>query len=100
MGVPNTIKKLASHKLQSTLAVSLHIPNQKQREVEEFTCRKQALADLDFGDAAKSKADSFVILCTDSSFSLLRFRFSSRVLGLICGVIEVRMLFAIDETEC
>ncbi|XP_004490899.1 uncharacterized protein [Cicer arietinum] len=32
VGVPNTIKKLASHKLQSTLAVSLHAPNQKLRE--------------------------------------------------------------------
>ncbi|OVA16513.1 Ribosomal RNA large subunit methyltransferase RlmN/Cfr [Macleaya cordata] len=32
VGVPNTIKKLASHKLQSTLAVSLHAPNQKIRE--------------------------------------------------------------------
>ncbi|CAK9147700.1 unnamed protein product [Ilex paraguariensis] len=32
VGVPNTIKKLASHKLQSTLALSLHAPNQKVRE--------------------------------------------------------------------
>ncbi|KAF8008959.1 hypothetical protein BT93_J0069 [Corymbia citriodora subsp. variegata] len=32
VGVPNTIKKLASHKIQSTLAVSLHAPNQKLRE--------------------------------------------------------------------
>ncbi|KAK9283153.1 hypothetical protein L1049_011384 [Liquidambar formosana] len=32
VGVPNTIKNLASHKLQSTLAVSLHAPNQKLRE--------------------------------------------------------------------
>ncbi|XP_061363716.1 uncharacterized protein LOC133307253 [Gastrolobium bilobum] len=32
VGVPNTMKKLASHKLQSTLAVSLHAPNQKLRE--------------------------------------------------------------------
>ncbi|KAA8539461.1 hypothetical protein F0562_026153 [Nyssa sinensis] len=32
VGVPNTIKKLASHKLQSTLAVSLHAPNQTLRE--------------------------------------------------------------------
>ncbi|XP_020695438.1 uncharacterized protein LOC110108921 isoform X4 [Dendrobium catenatum] len=32
VGVPNTIKMLASHKLQSTLAVSLHAPNQKIRE--------------------------------------------------------------------
>jgi 23S rRNA (adenine2503-C2)-methyltransferase len=32
VGVPSTIKKLASHKLQSTLAVSLHAPNQKLRE--------------------------------------------------------------------
>ncbi|KAI3851001.1 hypothetical protein MKX03_014426 [Papaver bracteatum] len=32
VGVPNTIKKLASHKLQSTLAVSLHAPNQRLRE--------------------------------------------------------------------
>nr|VDD05241.1 unnamed protein product [Brassica oleracea] len=32
VGVPNTIKKLASHKLQSTLAVSLHAPNQSLRE--------------------------------------------------------------------
>ncbi|MED6158267.1 hypothetical protein PIB30_031224 [Stylosanthes scabra] len=32
VGVPNTLKKLASHKLQSTLAVSLHAPNQKLRE--------------------------------------------------------------------
>ncbi|XP_022764533.1 uncharacterized protein LOC111309790 [Durio zibethinus] len=33
VGVPNTIKKLASHKLQSTLAVSIHAPNQKLREM-------------------------------------------------------------------
>ncbi|KAA3453355.1 putative dual-specificity RNA methyltransferase RlmN isoform X1 [Gossypium australe] len=33
VGVPNTMKKLASHKLQSTLAVSLHAPNQKLREM-------------------------------------------------------------------
>ncbi|GMI83413.1 hypothetical protein like AT2G39670 [Hibiscus trionum] len=33
VGVPNTIKKLASHKLQSTLAVSLHAPNQQLREM-------------------------------------------------------------------
>ncbi|CAO2181594.1 unnamed protein product [Urochloa humidicola] len=33
VGVPNTIKMLASHKLQSTLAVSLHAPNQKLREM-------------------------------------------------------------------
>ncbi|KAG8645056.1 probable dual-specificity RNA methyltransferase RlmN [Manihot esculenta] len=32
VGVPNTIKKLASCKLQSTLALSLHAPNQKLRE--------------------------------------------------------------------
>ncbi|CAN8287162.1 unnamed protein product [Cochlearia groenlandica] len=32
VGVPNTIKKLATHKLQSTLAVSLHAPNQTLRE--------------------------------------------------------------------
>lgn len=32
VGVPNTISKLATHKLQSTLAVSLHAPNQKLRE--------------------------------------------------------------------
>ncbi|XP_050211748.1 uncharacterized protein LOC126661910 [Mercurialis annua] len=32
VGVPNTIKRLASHKLQSTLALSLHAPNQKLRE--------------------------------------------------------------------
>ncbi|KAG6488643.1 probable dual-specificity RNA methyltransferase RlmN [Zingiber officinale] len=32
VGVPNTIKMLAQHKLQSTLAVSLHAPNQKLRE--------------------------------------------------------------------
>ncbi|KAA8539464.1 hypothetical protein F0562_026156 [Nyssa sinensis] len=32
VGVPHTIKKLASHKLQSTLAVSLHAPNQTLRE--------------------------------------------------------------------
>ncbi|RVW49510.1 putative dual-specificity RNA methyltransferase RlmN [Vitis vinifera] len=32
VGVPNTIKKLASYKLQSTLAISLHAPNQKLRE--------------------------------------------------------------------
>ncbi|KAK4756068.1 hypothetical protein SAY87_009825 [Trapa incisa] len=32
VGVPNTIRRLASHKLQSTLAVSLHAPNQKLRE--------------------------------------------------------------------
>ncbi|KAK4431156.1 putative dual-specificity RNA methyltransferase RlmN [Sesamum alatum] len=33
VGVPNTIRKLASHKLQSTLAISLHAPNQKLREM-------------------------------------------------------------------
>ncbi|OMO58999.1 Ribosomal RNA large subunit methyltransferase RlmN, partial [Corchorus capsularis] len=33
VGVPNTIKRLASHKLQSTLAVSLHAPNQELREM-------------------------------------------------------------------
>ncbi|CAA7406334.1 unnamed protein product [Spirodela intermedia] len=32
VGVPNTIRKLASHKLQSTLAISLHAPNQELRE--------------------------------------------------------------------
>ncbi|XAR66277.1 23S rRNA (adenine(2503)-C(2))-methyltransferase [Bertholletia excelsa] len=32
VGVPNTIRRLASHKLQSTLAVSLHAPNQALRE--------------------------------------------------------------------
>ncbi|KAL3645307.1 hypothetical protein CASFOL_010487 [Castilleja foliolosa] len=32
VGVPNTIRKLATHKLQSTLAISLHAPNQKLRE--------------------------------------------------------------------
>lgn len=32
VGVPNTIRKLATHKLQSTLALSLHAPNQKLRE--------------------------------------------------------------------
>ncbi|PKA46236.1 23S rRNA (adenine2503-C2)-methyltransferase [Apostasia shenzhenica] len=32
VGVPNTIKMLASHKLQSTLAVSLHAPNQNLRQ--------------------------------------------------------------------
>ncbi|KAM7494899.1 hypothetical protein LguiB_029508 [Lonicera macranthoides] len=32
VGVPNTIKRLASRKLQSTLALSLHAPNQKLRE--------------------------------------------------------------------
>ncbi|CAN4094786.1 unnamed protein product [Withania somnifera] len=33
VGVPNTIKKLASYKLQSTLALSLHAPNQNLREM-------------------------------------------------------------------
>lgn len=32
VGVPNSIMKLAGHKLQITLAVSLHAPNQKLRE--------------------------------------------------------------------
>ncbi|XP_002982039.2 uncharacterized protein LOC9634885 isoform X1 [Selaginella moellendorffii] len=32
VGVPNSIRKLAAHKLQSTLAVSLHAPNQRLRE--------------------------------------------------------------------
>ncbi|KAG9128724.1 hypothetical protein Leryth_025231 [Lithospermum erythrorhizon] len=32
VGVPNTIKRLATYKLQSTLALSLHAPNQKLRE--------------------------------------------------------------------
>ncbi|XP_038989041.1 probable dual-specificity RNA methyltransferase RlmN [Phoenix dactylifera] len=33
VGVPNTIKLLASHKLQSTLAVSIHAPNQELRQM-------------------------------------------------------------------
>ncbi|CAI5472530.1 unnamed protein product [Closterium sp. Yama58-4] len=32
VGVPNAIARLAQHKLQSTLAVSLHAPNQQLRE--------------------------------------------------------------------
>lgn len=32
VGVPNAIMKLASHKLQSTLAISIHAPNQQLRE--------------------------------------------------------------------
>ena len=32
VGVPNAIMKLASHKLQSTLAISIHAPNQHLRE--------------------------------------------------------------------
>lgn len=32
VGVPNTIARLAEHRLQSTLAVSLHAPNQQLRE--------------------------------------------------------------------
>ncbi|KAI5084055.1 hypothetical protein GOP47_0001064 [Adiantum capillus-veneris] len=32
VGVPNTIARLAEHKLQSTLAISLHAPNQEIRE--------------------------------------------------------------------
>ncbi|KAH7431283.1 hypothetical protein KP509_08G040900 [Ceratopteris richardii] len=32
VGVPNTIAKLSEHKLQSTLAISLHAPNQRIRE--------------------------------------------------------------------
>lgn len=32
VGVPNTLKRLAERNLQSTLAVSLHAPNQKLRE--------------------------------------------------------------------
>jgi len=31
VGVPNTIRRLAAHKLQSTLAISLHAPNQELR---------------------------------------------------------------------
>jgi adenine C2-methylase RlmN of 23S rRNA A2503 and tRNA A37 len=31
VGVPNTIARLATHKLQSTLAISLHAPNQLLR---------------------------------------------------------------------
>ncbi|BBM97291.1 23S rRNA (adenine2503-C2)-methyltransferase [Marchantia polymorpha subsp. ruderalis] len=31
VGVPNTLAKLATHKLQSTLAISLHAPNQELR---------------------------------------------------------------------
>ncbi|KAG0576652.1 hypothetical protein KC19_5G096400 [Ceratodon purpureus] len=31
VGVPNTIRRLAAHKLQSTLAISLHAPNQDLR---------------------------------------------------------------------
>ena len=32
VGVPNSIMKLASHKLQNTLAISLHAPTQELRE--------------------------------------------------------------------
>ncbi len=32
VGVPNAIMKLASHNLQSTLAISIHAPNQELRE--------------------------------------------------------------------
>lgn len=32
VGVPNAIMKLATHKLQSTLAISIHAPNQQLRE--------------------------------------------------------------------
>lgn len=32
VGVPNAIMKLASHQLQSTLAISIHAPNQQLRE--------------------------------------------------------------------
>ena len=32
VGVPNAIMKLASHNLQSTLAISIHAPNQQLRE--------------------------------------------------------------------
>lgn len=32
VGVPNAIMKLANHKLQSTLAISIHAPNQQLRE--------------------------------------------------------------------
>lgn len=46
VGVPNTIKKLASHKLQSTLAVSLHAPNQKLRETIVPSAKSYPLAAL------------------------------------------------------
>lgn len=32
VGVPNAIMKLASHNMQSTLAISIHAPNQQLRE--------------------------------------------------------------------
>ena len=32
VGVPNALQKLARHELQSTLAISLHAPNQALRE--------------------------------------------------------------------
>ena len=32
VGVPNSIMKLASHKLQCTLAISIHAPTQALRE--------------------------------------------------------------------
>ena len=32
VGVPNAIMKLASHKLQCTLAISIHAPTQELRE--------------------------------------------------------------------
>lgn len=32
VGVPNAIMKLASHKLQCTLAISIHAPTQSLRE--------------------------------------------------------------------
>jgi len=32
VGVPNSIMKLASHKLQNTLAISIHAPTQELRE--------------------------------------------------------------------
>ncbi|KAG0462292.1 hypothetical protein HPP92_020768 [Vanilla planifolia] len=46
VGVPNTIKMLASRKLQSTLAVSLHAPNQKLREQIIPSAKTYPLASL------------------------------------------------------
>ena len=65
--------------------------------------------DLDFGDEAKSRKLIHIIICYSLHrffFSLLRFRYSSCVLVLICGVVVVlevrcclRLMKRNDEAE-
>eukprot|EP00249_Psilotum_nudum_P011392 c23145_g1_i2 orf=3-1157(-) len=46
VGVPNTITRLARHSLQSTLAISLHAPNQQLREEIVPSCKAYPLEAL------------------------------------------------------